>query len=268
MGVHLNTKKTRSTHTLNIYQDNVGVDFLGFTIRQFPVGKTHTGKNTKGNPLGFKTIIKASKEAIHRHTQVLKKKVRALRAAPQDKLIKTLNPITRGWANYYRTVVSSKAFATCDDTLYHQLYRWARYRHPQKGWKWISQKYWRTIEDRHWVFATPEGDEIRTHRKTTIQRHVLVKGNASPFDGELVYWSQRLKDHPLIHRKLGKLLKKQQGKCRLCELLFRDGDMIEIDHITPRSLGGTDDMGNLCAMHRHCHDQRHAPSAETGINDK
>src|SRR5205085_6117694 len=46
MGLNLSPKKTRVTHTLTPTEENVGFDFVGFTVRQFPTGKTHTGKNT------------------------------------------------------------------------------------------------------------------------------------------------------------------------------------------------------------------------------
>ena len=66
---------------------------------------------------------------------------------------------------------------------------------------------------------------------------------------------------------MGTLLHTQQGKCRWCELYFTEGDLIEIDHITPRKEGGTDALSNLCALHRHCHDQRHATKHERGTSD-
>jgi RNA-directed DNA polymerase len=262
MGLHLNPNKTKLTHTLTPTEGRVGGDFLGFTIRQVRVGKTHTGKDTMGKPLGFKTIIKPSKEAIKRHTLETKRRIRELRTVSQAELIRTLNPIIRGWANYYRTVVASKTFSTCDCILYWQLKRWSESRHPTKGRHWIKQKYWRTKERRHWVFATPEGAEIRRHSMTKIHRHVKVKGRASPYDGNLLYWSKRLKDHPLTDGRLGKLLQRQQGKCRWCDLLFKDGDLIEIDHYQPKSQGGSNQLDNLFALHRHCHDQRHAKNAK------
>jgi RNA-directed DNA polymerase len=43
--------------------------------------------------------------------------------------------------------------------------------------------------------------------------------------------------------------------------------LIEIDHITPRSEGGTDALNNLFALHRHCHDQRHAKKHVWGAHD-
>jgi hypothetical protein len=100
MGLELKPSKTKITHTLKPYQGAVGFDFLGWTVRQFPVGKTHTG-TYKGRPLGFKTIIKPSKEAIKRHIAATKQVIRGSRAASQEQLIKDLTPIVRGWANYY-----------------------------------------------------------------------------------------------------------------------------------------------------------------------
>jgi len=83
-----------------------------------------------------------------------------------------------------------------------------------------------------------------------------VKGTASPYDGNLLYWSQRLKTHPLLHATKAKLLQKQQGKCRWCELLFQDGDLMEIDHLDQNHENQS--MSNLMLLHRHCHDDRHA----------
>ena len=130
-------------------------------------------------------------------------------------------------------------------------------------------RYWRTVGQDRWRFATPEGYSLNNHAAIAIQRHVKVKGKASPFDGNLLYWAKRLQQsHPLTMSKLGALLHKQQGKCRWCGLLFQDGDLIEIDHITPRKEGGTDERSNLVALHRHCHDQRHAKKHEEGTHDK
>lgn len=83
MGVELKPSKTRITQTLQEYQGQVGFDFLGWAIRQFPVGKTHTGKNPRGKPLGFKTILTPSKEAVKRHLAAIKEVVVRNRQAPK-----------------------------------------------------------------------------------------------------------------------------------------------------------------------------------------
>jgi RNA-directed DNA polymerase len=95
IGLELKPSKTRLSHTLKEYQGNVGFTFLGFTIRQFPVGKTHTGK---GKPSGFKTIITPRKESIQRHLQELRKILQQSQSLPQEELIDQLNPVIHGWA--------------------------------------------------------------------------------------------------------------------------------------------------------------------------
>ena len=68
MGLELKPSKTRLAHTLsNVEKEKPGFDFLGFTIRQFPTGKHHSGKNTQGRNLGFKTIITPSQKSIKVH---------------------------------------------------------------------------------------------------------------------------------------------------------------------------------------------------------
>jgi RNA-directed DNA polymerase len=269
IGLEMKPSKTRIAHTLQALEgEPPGFDFLGFEVRQYPVGKYRSGKHN-GKRLGFKTIIQPSKEAIKRHREELRKVVHHGQGLTQAALIGQLNPKIRGWSHYYRSVASKKALNDCDYHLFPLLLRWAKRRHPRKSASWITHKYWRTVEQDHWRFATLEGPHLTNHASIPIQRHVKVKGRASPFDGNLLYWARRLQQsHPLTMSRLGALLYKQQGKCRYCELHFRDGDLIEIDHITPRSQGGKDERSNLAALHRHCHDQRHATLYGGGIHDK
>jgi len=259
MGLELKPSKTRIAHTLQEYQGRAGFDFLGFTIRQFPVGKTHAGRaNQYGPPLGFKTLIKPSKEAIQRHIAEMRTVIKKNKSASQGKLIKELNSVIRGWTNYYRTVVATETFNHCRHVLYLQLRAWANFRHPNKSWTWIAHKYWHVDDGQGWIFKDQESATLWEHPQTHIQRHAKVRGRASPYDGNLLYWSKRLRTHSMFNGMLGKLLQKQKGKCRWCELLFQDGDIVEIDHIIPRSLGGGEELSNKFVLHRHCHDQRHA----------
>src|SRR5436190_18031192 len=144
------------------YQGHVGFDFLGWTIRQFRVGKTHTGKNPRGKPLGFKTIITPSKEAVKRHVADMKVVIERNRHASQEKLIGELNRVNRGWANYHRRTAASKTFHSCDNVLYLQLRRWAKHRHPHKGGRWMANKYWHVREGKGWQFRSQE---------TTLWKH-------------------------------------------------------------------------------------------------
>lgn len=208
--------------------------------------------------MGFKTRIKPSKEAIVRHQRELNTTADVLRMAPQATLITALNRKVRGWANYYRTVVSKAVFAACDHNLFARLLRWARRRHPnKKGW-WAYRKYWTTVGADHWVFATPDGYALVHHTRTPIHRHVKVRGTASPYDGNLAYWAQRLRAHPLLTSRVALLLKRQRGCCARCGLLLRGTDILEVDHITPLALGGTTALDNSQVLHAHCHDEKTA----------
>jgi RNA-directed DNA polymerase len=119
MGLELKPSKTKLVHTLNEHNnEEPGFDFLGFNIRQFPVGKYATGKTTHGKPLGFKTIITPSKEKQRIHYEHIADVIDAHKASPQWALIKHLNPIIRGWSNYYSTVCSKEAFKSMDNLMY------------------------------------------------------------------------------------------------------------------------------------------------------
>jgi RNA-directed DNA polymerase len=261
LGLELKASKTKISHTLNKIDGNVGFDFLGFTIRQYPQGKNHSGKNSHGKILGFKTTITPSKEKIKTHIKKVGDVIRSHKSSPQSALIKELNPIVRGWSNYYSTVVSKDIFSNCDHKIYLQLKRWAERRHPKKSKSWVTSKYWHTRGNRNWCFSTKEGNEgfiLRTHAETPIVRHVKVKGEKSLYDGDLIYWSSRLGKHPEVSKEKATLLKKQKGKCTYCNLFFKDGDLMETDHITPKSLGGDNSIKNKQLLHRHCHDDKTA----------
>ncbi len=263
MGLRLNPGKTSMTHTLDPCDGNVGFEFLGFHVQQYPVGRTRSGRDTHRRPLGFKTLIRPSQEAIKRHTREIGRKLRALRNAPQEAVVRQLNPIIAGWCNYHRWVVCSEVFRTCDYHTLRQLMRWGNARHPDKGKKWASKKY-RIRVGTQTRFGTHVKDHagneipiyVRYHAETQSQDYVKVRGDASPYDGNLLYWAKRLRQHPLVNNEKAKLLKTQQWRCPRCGLYFHDGDLLEIDHLVPTALGGKDDARNKAVYHRHCHDEK------------
>jgi len=187
------------------------------------------------------------------------------RALPQTTLIAKLNPIIRGWCNYYRGVVSKETFGEMDVYLWTLTWKWANRRHPNKTKTWVAKKYWTPTKDRQWnnICKLKNGieDKLFRHSETKIIRHVKVKGTASPMDGNLVYWSKRLRKSPDVSTRVLKLLERQRGKCERCGLTFMDGDKWEVDHVIPTSRGGKDRYTNLQLLHDYCHD---AKSIEDG----
>jgi RNA-directed DNA polymerase len=267
MGLKLHPNKTQISHTFYPYEGRVGFDFLGFTVRQFPAGKHRTAHNTHGSPLGFKTLIRPSQKSIQRQQQKLKQIIHWHLAATQSQLIDALNPVISGWSNYFSTVVSSDVFSWLDHWLYIQLRHWANHRHPRKSQSWIAKKYWLLEQGEGWKFAAIVNEETRylaRHNATAIKRHIKVQNERSPFDADWVYWSTRMGKHPQVPARVALLLKRQRGICPLCRLFFKDGDLLEIDHRIPRSLGGENAFQNLQLLHRHCHDVKSASDGVPG----
>jgi RNA-directed DNA polymerase len=207
-GLAFNEDKTRVVHL------DDGFDFLGFNVRRYQ----------------GKLLIKPSKPAVRRHRERLAAEMKALRGANAAAVIKRLNPIIRGWSAYYRTVVSSRAFAKLDHHMWTLTYKWATFSHPNKSRHWVVDRYFgqfnRSREDR-WVFGNRDsGAYLHKSSWTKIVRHQLVPGTASPDDPTLAaYWAERRnRNIPPLDGVSLRLLKSQHGRCPLCGglLLFAD----------------------------------------------
>ncbi len=108
----------------------------------------------------------------------------------------------------------------------------------------------------------PEEMTIRRHRKTSIIcPYAKVTGNASPYDGDLLLLEPTTEKSPDdAWKKVARLLQKQQGKCRWCELTFGNEDLIEIDHRDGNH--ENDRLSNQMALPRHCHDEKHTKTSK------
>jgi RNA-directed DNA polymerase len=193
----------------------------------------------------------------------------------------TINPITRGWANYYRGAVSSRVFADLDRHMWQLTYKWACYRHSDKPKPWIINRYFgrynKTRQDR-WVFGDRDsGAYMPKLAWTNIVRHQLVRGQASPDDPtQADYWAQRRrKSKPPLDPSTLRLLRKQKGRCPICGDLLLHADRephspreweqwhrtirkaITRQHIIANGRHGTPDQTRL--VHSHC--QRRATGA-------
>ena len=200
-GLAFNEDKTRIVHL------SEGFDFLGFKVRRYP---------------NRKLLIKPSQAATRRVRERLASELRTLRGANAMAVIARLNPIVRGWAAYYRGVVSSRLFGSLDHYLWHITYKWATWRHTNKPKHWITSRYFGKFNksrNDHWVFGDRDtGAHLVRFSWTAIERHVPVKGAASPDDPALAsYWADRRKKvKPPPDRYSLRLLARQDGLCPLC----------------------------------------------------
>lgn len=208
-GLVFNEDKTRIAHL------DDGYDFLGFNVRRY-----------RGT-----LLIKPSKAALQRIRDRLSAEVMNLRGVNAAAVIAKLNPIIRGWAAYYRGVVSSEAFASLDFHMWKLTYKWAKHSHPKKSKHWVASRYFgrfnRSRQDR-WVFGDREsGAYLTKFAWTKIVRHQMVPGRASVDDPALSeYWAaRRRKGKPPLSTTGLRLLQKQHGRCPLC-----DGLLLHADH--------------------------------------
>jgi RNA-directed DNA polymerase len=207
-GLAFNEDKTRIAHL------DDGFDFLGFNVRRY-----------RG-----KLLIKPSKAAMQRIRERLSAEVLNLRGVDAAAVIAKLNPIIRGWAAYYRSVVSSEAFASLDFHMWKLTYKWAKHSHPKKSKHWVASRYFgrfdKSRQDR-WVFGDREtGAYLAKFAWTKIVRHQMVKGGASVDDPALTeYWAaRRCKRKPPLSPIGLRLLQRQHGRCLLCGGLLLHAD--------------------------------------------
>jgi len=246
MGLALKPSKTHITHTLHEHEGRTGFDFLGFTVRQLPMGQHHSKR-------GFKVIIRPSVKAQKRHLEQMEALIRTHRGSNQAALIAALTPRIRGWTNYHRANSAKRTFNRIDYQLYWKLTKWAKWQNPRKSCAWRKQRYWPRKHNRY-DFSDGKAT-LAKYADTPIKRHVKVQGSKTPFDGDWAYWIDRLGRDPSKPKRVVTLLKRQEGRCMLCELHFMSEDHLEVHH---RNGNHNDNMpANLVLLHGHCHDEVH-----------
>jgi RNA-directed DNA polymerase len=250
VGLEMKPSKTRIVHTLEVRDGDVGFDFLGFHIRQYPRGRSSSVRMPRtGAPVGFTPSIRPSKESQKRLLRRIREIIRSHKAVSQVRLIRLLNPVIRGWGNYYSKVVSKDIFRRLDALIFEKLKAWAYYRHPNKGRRWIMAKYWSFSADR-WVFGIRDRIKLISLSDLPIQRHTCLRKGKSPFDGDWVYWSQRLGQYPDVPKSVAIRLRMQDGACSHCGLFFRPEDDMVIVHLDGDRRHFRRD--NMALVHQRC----------------
>jgi RNA-directed DNA polymerase len=167
-GLTLSTEKTRVTPI------EEGFDFLGINIRRF----------------GRKLLTRPAQKSIQSLCSKLRGIVKGNSSAKQINVIRQLNPVIRGWAQYHRHGVAKEVFGKVDSYLWLLLWHWAKRRHPNKGARWVKAKYFRRIGSRDWIFAANESEGSKEFvalvnaSDTPIRRHLKIQSAANPFDLE------------------------------------------------------------------------------------
>ena len=175
-GLALSEQKTVLTHI------DDGFNFPGQTVRKF----------------GDTVLSIPAKSSVQSVQEKIRNCIQSALGFSQEALIRKLNPILRGWANYHRHAAAKRTFNQLDKFVTGHLWRWAKRRHPNKSGTWRRRNYF-SGEDNRWHFcvhvkkADGTRKELALYRlaSTPIQRHIKVKGEANPYDPAYTEYFER-----------------------------------------------------------------------------
>ena len=160
-----------------------GFHFLGHTLRKYE----------------DKLLITPAKSKVQILRDKIQRLIHAALGLTQEALLRQLNPLLRGWANYYRNGAAKRTFDKLEYYVHHKLWRWATRHHPHKPQAWKKRKYF-SAAGKAGVFsvkvhrATGESRVLKLYSmaSTKIERHIKVRGAANPYDSRYTeYFAQR-----------------------------------------------------------------------------
>jgi len=257
VGLNINEGKTRVIHTVDRAVDGPQgrriFDFLGFTFSQRRVSR-HKRLSLGGKKPRTTQLVPAvlpTKAQVKRHMEELREAMTTCTSSLA--LIRKLNPIIRGWRNYYKfsdARTYTRLPSDLDMRLYRLIRHWIRPRFNKYGRPtdcWTSQKGY------NWVFYARDpatGKLVYLERSATVswslKSYNRIDASRSPYDGDLSYWSQHANSSYFQgvlggNERQAYLLKKHQGKCASCKQGFHASEFAyaQVDHIRPKSQGGS-----------------------------
>jgi RNA-directed DNA polymerase len=227
--------------------ENEGFLFLGWDIS---LKKRDPKRNQFKFNGGKVLIIKPSKKSIKSFKSKIKEKFRLNK--PIRALISDLNPVLRGWANYYRNSYhSQEVFQSIGHYIYQLWWKWARKKHPQKNKGWIYNRYiFKTIK-RSWrigeskdilLFDITQAKQIKTKN---------LRSNVNPYLDEDYYIGRIIHN---VERFRGAIYRKHNFKCYACEQALYGPEEVHLHHMLSRKDGGLYTLENIVPVHATCHE--------------
>jgi len=241
-GLEISEKKSR---VINFEKE--GFNFLGWRVDLFKRNFRKKKYNTNKRIL----IIKPTKKAIKRVKADIKAEFRSNK--PIRALIKDLNPILKGWSNYYRSSYhSQEVFQSIGHYVYQLWWRWARKKHPTRSKKWIYNKYILKSDKRSWNIG--DSSEILLFDITQAKqlKTKSLRNNINPYMNEEYYISRSAIVDAEKFRKA--IYKKYNFKCPVCNQALFGEEEIHLHHIVPNKDGGEYSLTNIVPLHRICHE--------------
>jgi RNA-directed DNA polymerase len=255
-GLELSHEKTQITHI------EAGFDFLGQDVRRYPCGKV---------------LIKPSSSNVKTFLSKVRETIDTSGSLTAGEMIRRLNQQIKGWTMYHRYATSKRTFTHVDSRIFQKVWRWCLRRHPNKGRKWIKEKYFRRDGQRHWVFTGQLRDkkgqgrpiQLMSAASVRIIRYVKIRSAVNPYDPQWERYLEARMGWQLTQtlggtRRVEFLWKEQEGRCLVCGQPLRMAEEdCEIHHRIWRSRGGPDTADNLELLHANCHRQIHVQERRT-----
>ncbi len=160
-GLTLSKEKTKIS---NIYD---GFDFLGFNFKKYAKGKL---------------LIRPAKDSIKSFKSKIKEIFKKYRANSVSVLIAKLNPIIRGWGNYYRFVNSKAIFSKLDQYIWYKSLNWIKRVHQHRGIMKYYDKYFKNYLNYKSVTLSDGKKQVFILKSIRIRRHIKIRAEANPFD--------------------------------------------------------------------------------------
>ena len=121
LGVQMNQEKTR---IVDLSRDGT-FSFLGFDYRRIKTRRGVWGVKVTPRMKARTALLRELKEVFRRH-----------QSQPVDRVIYLINPILRGWANYFRVGNSSECFGYIKDWVEKKIRRHLMHARKRRGFGW------------------------------------------------------------------------------------------------------------------------------------
>lgn len=251
-GVELNDAKTKVTEI----SDSPGVEFLGFTLRAY---------SDKTRKKGSILLIKPQNKKVVALLRKTKEIFRLHRYKPVYELIMKLNPVLRGWANYYRIGSSKKVFSKIGFLVFKQVWSYLKRKHRGVPLRKLASRFFTRVGNDRWVFNAEDpqmGNVISLFRIARVAvKYSRIQTSKNPFFPENEsMWFEKVKvtkgdKGPItLSKRKQELFGIQGGICIHCDQRLDPAiEILEVHHKVMKSQGGLDTLDNLVLLHRTCH---------------
>jgi RNA-directed DNA polymerase len=128
LGLRLNPEKTRIAR---LTRGEEGFDFLGFHHRM--------RESTRWRGRWYLQKWPSARAMAQIRAKIRERTPRGYAGRSLEAVVKDLNPVLRGWGNYFRWGNSSRKFATVDCYVNQRLAQLASVKHGLRGWNWATR---------------------------------------------------------------------------------------------------------------------------------